>query len=853
MNISSKKYLGSCLLLGFITCLQAEDTVGKPPKTGDELRVDNWVDTWMLAQQGPAGKPVEGKYAVRFDMLDTTDAKHGLFSVRFTVGKETGERACGFSSGPYLTHWELAGDFTLHAWIKAVAATNPQEWRIALFDTTGRKAIAALPKMAADGKWREIELPISKLKADEGFDCASVRSVQVEAVLPKDAQLWLDDVRFERAGEVLGVSDKTITQYMVEAAATHARRVTDTLSNPGSWAAFSLTAPLYNGKDLDAANKAIIEWTKTADEGSKNSKWTLTANSYANWLLFGFGSKGRIAPGRLSPEAERAVLAYYWEHCEVKNDIATARQSTWWVTGSENHDINFKSANLLSSQIFMHEQDYKKRIYPDLGRMQGYFYGDGGTFRVGVVSEKPKLGSGHYKDGKKYNAADHYQAWVSFWKEFFAERARHGFFIEHNASGYMLHTLRFLSDVYAWCEDAELRQQAKMFLDLVWAQWAQDQMVGINGGACSRGEPGYSRMSDMSEFFLGGPSGKASPYAFSDYQWPRQVWEIVLGRSQMGEYAFVSRKPGEAQDVWPQPPGTEYTMIVRPDSRMVRTSWVTPDYVMGTRMDHPDALYHHLGGAAEGITFSTGPKATIVWGGHHMAVQHRGSAVMQPKKSFRMQSPDWFPGYIPNPPEPKISFSADIDKIEEQDGWVFVQEGNAYVAFRFVYPATDTINASTDKRTAVPIPFALDEEGFGLFKPEPAPYTWKESKPGDPRMLEPKDPYAALIVEASRKPHHATLDAFKKDVLKNPIRMRQVIRSGYLLTYRGCGKEAKELYLNCSTDKPAKIGGEVLSYNCPTFDSPWLQGASGSGVVTLTGPLSGEKLVLDFNKASPKK
>ena len=525
------------------------------------------------------------------------------------------------------------------------------------------------------------------------------------------------------------------------------------------------------------------------------------------------------------------------------------------MTGSENHDINFKSGNLLSSQIFMHEPDYKDRIYPDLGRMQGYFYGDSGMFRVGEVSEKPKLGSGHYKDGKKYNAADHYQAWVSFWKEYLAERARHGFFIEHNASGYMLHTHRFLSDIYAWSEDAELRQQAKMFLDLDWAQWAQDQMMGANSGACSRGEPGYTRMSDMSEFFLGGPTKTASAaFTFSDYQWPRQVWELALGRPQMGDYAFVSRKPGEAQDIWPQPPGTEYTLLVRPDSRMVRYSWVTPDYVLGTRMDHPDALYHHLSGPAEGITFATGPKATIVWGGFLMVVQDRGVAMIQTKKTFRYQSPDWFPGYTPSTPRlPAISLSAEINKIEEQDGWVFVQEGNAYVGFRFVYPATDTINASDDKRTRVPIPYALDEEGFGLFKPEPAPYTWKESKPGEPRTFESKEPFAALIVETSRKAHHATLEDFKKDVLKNPIRMRQVIRTGYLLTYKGCGKDAKELYLNCATDKPAKIGGEVLSYDCPTFDSPWLKGADGSGVVTITGPLSGEKLVLDFNKASPKK
>lgn len=845
----------SCLILALAasTSLCAGELVGKPWKA-DEPRVDNWVDTWMLAQSGPAGQAVEGKYSRRHDLLDTTVAKQGLFAVRFTVAEKKPASAFGFSSGPYLTHWSPAADSTLHVWVKASAASEPDRWRIALYDTSGRKAETDLAGMAADGKWREYSWPVASLQSQDGFDARAIRAVQVEAALPQGASLWLDDVFFQHDQEILGVSDKTITQYMAEAAATHARRVADAMSNRGSWAAFGMTAPLYNGDDLEAANKAVIEWTKTADHGP-NAKWSLIPNSTANWLLFGFGSKGRIAPGRLTPEAERALLDYYWQHCEVKNDIASARQSTWWVTGSENHDINFKSANLLSSQLFMHEPDYQDRIYPDLGRMQGYFYGDGGAFRVGTVSEKPKLGNGNYKDGKQYNAADHYRAWVAFWKEFLAERARHGFFVEHNAAGYMLHTNRFLHDIYAWCEDEELRRQAKMFIDLVWAQWAQDQTLGITGGACSRGQPSYSKMSEMSEYFLGGPcgGGGAAAYTFSDYQWPRQVWEMVLGRPAMGEYAFVSRKPGEAQDVWPQPPGTEYTMPIRPDSRTVRVSWVTPDYVMGTRMDHPDALYHHLAGSGEGISFSTSPNAVIRWmpGGHHMAVQHRNVALIQAKRSIRMQNPDWFPGYTFTPTTPTIAFGPDIDRFAEQDGWVFVQEGNAYAAFRFVFPAVDTINPSADKRTAVPIPYALDEDGFGLFKPEPAPYIWKDGKSGAGGTLEGKEPYAALIVEASRRPHHATLEAFMQDVLKNPIRMKQVIRSGYFLTYQGCGQEAKELYLNCANQKPAKIGGEVLSYDCPTFDSPWLSGASGSGVVTLTGPLSGEKLVLDFNKADP--
>ena len=69
-------------------------------KTGDEPRVDNWVDAWMLAHSGPAGQAVDGKYSPRHDLLDTTDAKQGLFAVRFTVGKKPRETRSGFLRAP---------------------------------------------------------------------------------------------------------------------------------------------------------------------------------------------------------------------------------------------------------------------------------------------------------------------------------------------------------------------------------------------------------------------------------------------------------------------------------------------------------------------------------------------------------------------------------------------------------------------------------------------------------------------------------------------------------------------------------------------------------------------------------
>ena len=854
MHLTKKKCLAYSLMVGLSVSarLLAGEMVGRPLKTGDEPRVDNWVDAWMLAQSGPAGKAVEGRFVERHGLLDTTDAKQGLFAVRFTVDKKSRASAFGFSAGPYLKHWSLSGDFALHAWIKASAASEPGTWRLAVYDATGHKAEIDLVGMAADGKWREYSWPLASLQSKDGFDAGTIRAVQVEATLPQGASLWLDDLFFQRGKEVFGVSDKTVTQYMAEAEATRAKRVDESMANAGGGGHPSL-APLYNGVDLEETNRKIIEWTEKAGDGS-NGNWGLFENVFVNEAYFGFSSKGRIKPGVLSAACERKLLEYYWKHCEVKNDIATARQSPWWVTGSENHDINFKMANLLSSQIFMHEPNYASRIYPDLGRMQGYGYGDSPTFRAGQAAQATKLGSGNYKDGKSYKAVDHYKAWVVFWKNYFFERARHGFFIENNAATYMSHTQHFLHDIYAWCEDEELRREARMFIDVVWAQWSQDQALGITGGSVTRGSPGWTRMGRMAEFLMGGP-GNGSFYAYSDYQWPRQVWEMLLARPAMGEYAFVARKPNEAQDVWPQPPGTEYTIIIRPDSRLVHYSWVTPDYVMGTRMDHPDALYCHLSGSKEAIIFATTPQAMIEWlaGAQHLAVQDRSVALIQPKKTIRYQHPMWFPGY-PSATEPlEVLFGADLDRIEEKDGWVFVQEGNAYAAVRVVVPAEDTMVKGVKRTMPAPVDFEVD--GFGLFKPEPQPYTWQideEKRKGiilqKARKLVAKDLNASLIIEASRKPHHATLEAFEQDVLNNPIRLKQVIGSGYLLTYRGCGKEAKELYLNCANNEIPKIDGKYISYDSPAFDSPWLKGSFGSGVITLTGPLSKSKTVLDFNK-----
>ena len=699
--------------------------------------------------------------------------------------------------------------------------------------------------MAADGQWREFTVALATLKADEGFDFGAVNAVQVEAALPAGAQLWLDDVAFRDGKEILGLTEKTITQHMADAAATRARRASEE----------RLPYGFSPDKTGDAEHdKRIIA---ALDNEDKRDRRRLNGTLFGKlaWLYYGYSSKSKLNPGKLSPAVEKRLLQLIWDENVLKNDIAYASKSTWWVCCSENMDIDIKARNLLSSQILMHEPDFAERIYPDLGRMMGYEttpMHTVGPWRTEADTKHLKLGSGNYKDGKKHNAEDHYHAWAKFWKRWFAERAKHGFFVEHNAH-YMQYTQSMLHDIYAWCEDEELRQQCGMFFDLIWAQWAQDQNLTIQGGAGNRGGPGRGSMNAMCQFFLGAPGsfgggswgyGAQAYFGRSDYTWPRQVWEMMLDKPGMDEYAFISRKPNEAQDVWPRPAGTEYSFLIRPDSRMKRYSWVTPDYVMGTRMDHPNALYYMLGGSSEGITFPTTPGATINFHGLRHSVQERNVLLGMPKYGNHSRGPNWFFNFPKKDGElAKVEFGPDMDRIVEKDGWIFVEEGNAFVALRFA--AYGEMGGQTARET-------YDEDNFGINELLTDTYALtnkeKNGKPLPGKIAEAKFAYTPVIIEVSRRRHHPTLEAFQNDILDNHLRLRAIHHGRFIAEYKGCGKDAKMVSLNCGGMNFPKVDGEFIDYECPTFDSPTLKGEFGSGVVTLVGPISGRKLVLDFKR-----
>jgi len=696
-----------------------------------------------------------------------------------------------------------------------------------------------------------------------------IKSVYVLFLVAVSNNLFVySEVNFESSLEDLHFkySEHDIDRYIQEARETEKMRINNAFENvTGKGLREGLCpyfANFYLGKDLDLTNQTLLgllttEDTHVQEKYRLNDPWCLATNQLLYHMYYTFGSKGKLFPGRLYPKTEKAVLDFLWNRMKYKNDIHLTRKSTWWMIGSENHDLVAKVSSLISSQIFMNEPEYKDRVYPDLGTGGGEKYWFHHMYGKGRV-EGPH-GRANYKDGNKYTAAAHYKEWVKYFDEYFSERAKRGFFLEVASHGYMGVTVSYLTDIFDLCDDRRLTEKAEMFLDAVWADWAQDQINGVRGGSKTRSKGGMpSRWNDamcrMARFYFGG-QGNAQTHFFaqllSSYELKPILWHIALDRQGLGEFAFVSRKPGEEENVWPRPLGAERTMLCDTESRFVRYSWITPDYILGCQMDHPAAVHSHLSNQTrwQGVTFKgkNGPRIFPTalkqdkngkWNtndnGYCRAVQDKNVMIVQQARRWFQMNPDWFPAKDIVGQEYGVFFSDDLDKVVEKDGWIFIEHGNAYLAVRVLvgeYSQGWTILVD-DATSGLTSQILKDS------------YRWKSNR----SLIHSKDKYAGMIFEASRKAHHKTLEDFIEDILDNPLVLEKTVVPGWhRLRYRGCGRDAKEIYFNLANNEIPTVGGQRIDYSPEMlFDSPYLKSKYKSGIITISK--DDKKIVLDFNK-----
>ena len=115
---------------------------------------------------------------------------------------------------------------------------------------------------------------------------------------------------------------------------------------------------------------------------------------------------------------------------------------------SDNHDVHKKGVFLLAAQIFKNDPDYADRKYTD-----------------GTTAER------------------HYQVFVDYFMAYYKYRAQRGIDIEFGSAVYSGVHLQPLFAMYDCIENKQLKEYTRRFIDVFFADVAQETINGIRGGA----------------------------------------------------------------------------------------------------------------------------------------------------------------------------------------------------------------------------------------------------------------------------------------------------------------------------------------------------------------------------------
>ncbi len=865
MNLNNPNKIIIILIIWFLTIPYS--LVAQEEKS--DMRFDNPVVTgWLIgtSENNSSTDPVTGRSNIFFDF---ENVRHGDYSVVYTFEESGSAVKLGITPDPFQKKWELQNLTSLSLWVRIDGELSHEPLQLALVDMNNNKAALRLEHIKPDRRWNRLNIFIDEFELPTEFNINELAAVQLEAAMEAGSRIWLDDLRFtspENEFDAINVMDKSVRQWMEETRRTRPARIDSALvevaeGNPGE-GLLKEFSNLWLGNDLTRTNQRLYDIFTTEDvevirEHGIHDTWSLSLNPLLIRMYYLFGSKSEVKPGRLQEKTEKALLELLWERTKEINDISLTQKSTWWLIGSENHDINAKASALLTSQIFMNEPEYADRKYPNPGTGGGIDYWFHQMYGQG--NNKGPAGGASWGDNKQYTAENHYRAWVGFWNEYITERARKGFFLEVASTGYMRHSINFLQNIYDFVSDKDLSKRMDMFMDLIWAEWAQDQLGGVRGGAKTRWRyHGFDSMWEGAQFYLGGQANANTWYAqlVSDYEWPEIIWHMFLNRKGKGEYAYRSRKPGEEEPgLWPRPPGLERTMAVDTESRFLRYSWVTPNYILGTQMDHPAAVHSHLSPAArwQGISFAPDFAASISPAGiitdndekwsrerhsYYRSVQHKNVLITQQNRRWFQQNPSWYPTYDIYERDFGVHFSGSFDQLHEQEGWIFVEKDAAYLAVRplmgeYEYDHESWSSTGNDALTS---PIEMDT------------YEWGPKK----EYIQFKDKYSPVIMEAGRRPDFASLEEFQAHIFSKKLELKKTVVPGWYIVLYGEDKDGNPvLTFNAANNEIPKVNGKDINYVPDiVFESPFLQSEYNSGIIDLKA--EGRHKMLDFNKPASR-
>lgn len=505
------------------------------------------------------------------------------------------------------------------------------------------------------------------------------------------------------------------------------------------------------------------------------------------WL---YSSRSEHFPGRMSLAAENAILEMLWEWAGpvCRKEFADL-DKVWWVWGSENHHLMAWVSFWGAAQIFEQHPDYKNRSYSD------------GTTPAEMAA-----------------------AFDAYFKQYASERAAKGLLVEIASPTYAKYSLNTFYNLYDFADDPVLKQRMGMLLDLYWADWSIEQIDGVRGGSRHRSYAGRASNQQTggaeAAWYHFGIGVEASKHpgticaATTSWRPSPVVMALALDAENREPYAITSRRPGLSAGSEPmnymQDSGNPLykergiNRLAPEGSSLLRTSWVTPDFIAGMSQVEPLPREAWWAASAQnrwnGVIFAGHPTARIFTQRHkpkkgsvynaEWGVQNKGVMILQRLRARKATGQ-------------MIWFDHALERVE-RDEWVFVDAPQAYAAVRIA-------------------------KGGGVWRED----SLAQRRDGKGRnelgeWLELNDVFSPIIIEVARKQDCASFAAFQSAILANKFSW-----VGKVVTYRSDFYDTT-LTLPVTATEPALIDGEPVNYS-PDFayDSPFIQGEFGSGVITL--------------------
>ena len=502
------------------------------------------------------------------------------------------------------------------------------------------------------------------------------------------------------------------------------------------------------------------------------------SGAIASYVYLMFGPEGKY-PNRLEPQTLSTLKEHMWKEINTWLDPAGPFQTQMssekgakydifplqWgrMRGNENHEVRRKPPIYLALSILASDPAYASRQI-------------GGK----TVAQWLPIMQAHVKD-------------------IIRQRALYGLWAEPGST-YTELTYEFMLMLHDVSPDPELRQLAKMFLDLIFIEEAQFSVNGIRGGGKSRaGLPEHQKHRGIKDVAYGidGGAGRRSTYLeLSDYQAPPEAILLYYSAGAEKPFRIYDRVPGEQQVKG------EYT----PASRLISYAYRTPHYLLGCSMKNPNLYYHPTSDQTRwsGILFAEGgnaypasrdlPKksASGRTGNAYWSVQNDNVMVLQ-----KLEASD----HVENI---QAFFSKQL-KVLERDGWIFAQSGKGYLAVAFIDPQSPT---RLGKYQATDV---------GVLK---------KSRIGEGKLFTPARDFMPLVFHAGDADAHGSFEDFQNTILAGTI---QINAQKSEAEYRPKGSavitwaydpKANPLPMPRVSGQPANLEPE-LTFNSPFLKARW--------------------------------